>query len=236
MKGWSVLTENDNRISLKLDRYKPLREIVFEGIRDAILNQRMKPGERVLENQLAEELGVSRTPVREALHKLEQEGLIYFLPRKGAFVSEISLHDIEELYEIRGCLEGLACVLAAKRATAEEFKEMEQCLIRENLYVDSQDVIATVTQDVNLHSIIYKAARNERLFNLLNNLREQIYRMRVVSTSLPGRKKRSLDMHRKLVEAISQRNGAKARELAQKHMEDVREAMIEHLKKHYAKE
>jgi len=222
---------SEKRITLRLDQYKPLRDIVFEGLREAIITQALKPGERLMESELAAELGVSRTPIREAIHKLELEGFVYVLPRKGAFVAEISLKDIQEIYEIRTILEGLASSLAAVRATSEEIEEMERCLLRESNLLESEDINATVAEDVNLHNAIYRAARNERLVNTLNILREQIYRMRVASTALPGRKKKSLEMHRKIVEAISERKPDLARELAEKHMRFAQEAMIEHYKR-----
>ena len=93
---------------IALDSYRPLRDLVFESLKDAILTQTLPPGKRLLENELAESLGVSRTPVREAIRRLEQEGLVAMIPRKGAYVSGISLKDIREVYEIRAALEMLA--------------------------------------------------------------------------------------------------------------------------------
>ena len=91
--------------TILLDGYRPLRDLVFEALKDAILTQKLHPGERLLESELADELGVSRTPVREAIRKLEQEGLVVMIPRKGAYVDGISLKDIHEVYEIRAALE-----------------------------------------------------------------------------------------------------------------------------------
>jgi len=221
---------NERRIPLRLEEYKPLREIVFEGMREAIVKQLLRPGERLMESRLAEEMGVSRTPIREALRRLELEGFIYVLPRKGAFVAGISIKDIRDLYEIRGALEALASGLAAQRAAPEEIEEMKKCLIRESELVDSSDITHTVNADVSLHDLIYKAARNKRLLNTLNNIREQIYRIRFVLTSLPGRKKASLEMHSKIVEAIGERNVELAQYLAEEHVRYAKEAMKEHYK------
>src|SRR5690606_40070113 len=93
---------------IKLDNYKPLRELVFEAIREAIINGTHKPGERLMEIQLAEELGVSRTPVREAIRKLELEGFVVMVPRQGAYVADITLKDVADVFEIRAALEALA--------------------------------------------------------------------------------------------------------------------------------
>ena len=111
--------------SLKLGNYKPLRELVFDALREAILSGTLKPGDRLMEVQLAEEMGVSRTPVREAIRKLELEGLVVMVPRKGAYVSGLSLKDAADLFEIRQSLEGLAASLAAERITDEEIKMLE---------------------------------------------------------------------------------------------------------------
>ena len=97
----------DNLTKLNLDEYKPLRDVVFESLREAILEGKLSPGQRLMEVQLAEQLGVSRTPVREAIRKLELEGLVVMLPRKGAYVADISLKDLVDVLEIRASLEGL---------------------------------------------------------------------------------------------------------------------------------
>ena len=112
----------ENLTKLNLDEYKPLRDVVFENLRGAIVEGRLKPGERLMEVQLAEQLGVSRTPVREAIRKLELEGLVVMLPRKGAYVANMSLKDLIDVLEIRASLEGLAASLAAERITDEDKK------------------------------------------------------------------------------------------------------------------
>lgn len=213
-----------------LDNYKPLREIVFEVLREAILKQVLKPGERLMEIQLAEEMGVSRTPVREAIRKLELEGFVIMIPRKGAYVADISLKDISDVYEIRGALEALACGLAAERASLAEIEEMEKHLIKETEYFETTDIPATVEIDTGFHDLIYKAARNERLVVMLNNLREQIHRLRVTSIRFPGRLKKTLEEHRAIVEAISSRNVELAQKLGEEHIEHAQQALLELLK------
>ena len=98
---------------IKLDSYKPLRELVCECIRQAIIDGTFSPGERLMEIQMADEMGVSRTPVREAIRKLELEGFVVMIPRRGTYVADISIRDITEIYEIRACLDELAAGLAA---------------------------------------------------------------------------------------------------------------------------
>ena len=115
----------DNLTKLNLDNYKPLRDVVFENLREAILEGKLEPGQRIMEVQLAEQLGVSRTPVREAIRKLELEGLVVMLPRKGAYVADMSLKDIIDVLEIRSSLEGLAAYLAADRITEEGVERLK---------------------------------------------------------------------------------------------------------------
>lgn len=98
--------KEDNYGKLKLENYKPLREVVFEHLRNSILNGELDPGERLMELQLAEQLGVSRTPIREAIRKLELEGLVEMIPRKGAYVADLSIKDILDVLEVRMYLEG----------------------------------------------------------------------------------------------------------------------------------
>lgn len=214
-------------ITVEIDSFKPLRDVVFEALRDAILNGVLKPGERLLENQLAEELGVSRTPVREAIRKLELEGFAVILPRKGAYVSKISFKDVREVYEIRAALESLACGLAAERAVDSEIEEMERRLIAESDYLDNEDNSLTVETDIDLHELIYKATRNEKLIGLISNLKEQVNRLRSTSITLPGRKKKSLDEHKGIVEAIAEHDIELAQRLGQEHIEHAEQAMLE---------
>lgn len=225
---------NDRRlIPVRIDNHKPLRDMVFESLRDAIINNTLKPGERLMEIQLAEEMGVSRTPIREAIRKLELEGFITIIPRKGAHVAEISLEDIHEVYEIRTALESLAARLAADRATPEQIEEMKKCLIRETESLESDSITDTVDADIGFHELIYQGACNERLLTTLANLREQIYRLRIASMSLPGRKNRSSEEHGAIWGAISVGNSQAAQELMAKHIEFAEQSMTTYLKKTY---
>lgn len=212
-------------LPVKLDNYKPLREIVFETLRDAIITGQLKPGERLMEVQLAEELGVSRTPVREAIRKLELEGLVVMVPRKGAYVADISTKDVAEVFEIRAALESLAAGLAAERITQEELEELHRILETES--TENLDLETLIEVDTAFHEVIYKASRNERLVQIISNLREQIQRFRSITLAKPGRMKDALKEHKQIVEAISQGDVALARQLAQQHIEIAESNMLE---------
>lgn len=218
-------------LPVNLDSYKPLRELVLEAIREAIIGGTLKPRERLMEIQLAEELGVSRTPIREALRELELEGFIVMVPRKGAFVADMTFKDIADIFEIRAALEGLAAGLAAERITDEEMEEMERHLVEKADAIARGDMERLVEVDTRFHESIYKASRNDRLKGIINNLREQIQRFRATSLAYPGRMKQSLEEHRGIVEAIHARDVSLARQLTQEHIENAEQSMIESIKK-----
>lgn len=211
---------------IELDNYKPLRDIVFEALREAVIAGQLRPGERLMEVQLAEELGVSRTPVREAIRKLELEGFVIMVPRKGAYVSDMSIKDVTDVFEIRRALEGLAAELAAERMTDEELEELERILVGTAETTARLDVLSTVDMDTGFHQVIYEASRNEKLSSMLYHLREQIQRFRTQSLSRPGRLKRALVDHRGIVDALRQRDTELARRLAEQHIEDAESELL----------
>lgn len=222
----------ERMIPVKLDNYKPLREIVFEHLREAIIGGNLRPGERMMEMQLAEEMGVSRTPVREAIRKLELEGLVIMVPRRGAYVSDLSIKDVAETFEIRSALEALAAGLAADRITPDESEELERILVQIGECIEANDLERSIKLDEEFHNVLYRASRNDRLVQIINNLREQIQRFRATSLSTPGRLEAVLFEHTKITEAISDRNAEMAQHLAQEHIENAENALMEWKKGH----
>ena len=225
------MTKERKLLPIVLDGYKPLRDVVFETLRDAIITQVLKPGERLMEIQLADEMGVSRTPVREAIRKLELEGLVIMVPRKGAYVAGVSMKDIHEVYEVRAALEMLAVSLAAERITDEELDALERQVLRESEAEASEDTDEhtldnIVYIDTTFHDIIYQAANNQRLVQFLNILQEQLQRFRAASLSRPGRSKTALEEHKQIIEALADRNGDLAAKLAKEHIDNAETAMI----------
>ncbi|MDD2233296.1 MAG: GntR family transcriptional regulator [Desulfitobacteriaceae bacterium] len=212
-------------VPVKLDSYKPLREIVFESMRDAIISGVLKPGERLMEIQLAEEMGVSRTPVREAIRKLELESFAVMIPRKGAYVAGVSYKDFAEVFEMRTALEGLAAGLAAERITADEIEQMERVLLLPD--AEEMDLEKIVERDTDFHDLIYKASRNNRLQQMLANLREQIQRFRATSLAVPGRYIDAVKEHRVIVEALAEHNSELAKELMETHIVTAENVMFQ---------
>ena len=211
---------------IRLDAYKPLREIVSDALRQAIRDGTLPPGERLMEIPLAEELGVSRTPIREAIRILEQEGLVVMIPRRGTYVADMSLKDVTEVFELRSILEELAAELAAERITNEEIEALEQHLVEIGNYMNENNLNKVVQADILFHEILYKASRNDRLVEMINNLREQTLRFRTLSMSQTGRLAKTWDEHRQLVEAISDRDVERARQIARIHMEESEKTLL----------
>ncbi len=217
-----------NRLQpIKLDSYQPLREVVCESLREAIRTGKLKPGERLMEIQLSEELGVSRTPVREAIRKLEQEGYIVMMPRRGAYVANMSIRDVNEIFEIRTALESLSNGLAAERITAEELETLQRLLVQIGRYIKEGDMDRIVETDIKFHDLLYQASRNQRLEGIISNLREQLTRFRTLSMSYPGRLEATLEEHRAMVDAIAQGNMEAAQQAAERHMERSEQALMD---------
>ncbi len=211
---------DNNIFELKLDQYKPLREVVFESIRGAIISGALRPGERLMEVQMAERLGVSRTPIREAIRKLELEGLVVMVPRKGAYVADLSIKDITDVLEIRAALEGLAAGLASLRISDEEIEELETAAMKFHKAIENDNFDAMIQHDIEFHEIIFRATRNEKLVQLSSNLREQVQRFREIYISKANKSKDLAREHYEIADAISKRNIDSAEKLARKHIEN----------------
>lgn len=162
-----------------MNEYLPLRDVVFQTLRQAILRGELKPGERLMEVRLAKKLGVSRTPIREAIRKLELEGLVLMIPRRGAEVAEITEKSMRDVLEVRRALEVLAVSLSCDRISGEQIEALKEAAEEFDRSLTLDDVTRTAEADVHFHDIIYRSTDNQRLIQLLSNLGEQMYRYRV---------------------------------------------------------
>ncbi len=166
------------KFQVNMDDYLPLRDVVFKKLRQGILTGELKPGERLMEIHLAERLGVSRTPIREAIRKLELEGLVKMIPRRGAEVACITRKHLKDVLEVRRALDELSVGLACDRITEEGKERLKTACLEFEEAVKSKDIRKIAEVDVKVHDIIVEAANNERLMHLMNNLAEQMYRYR----------------------------------------------------------
>ena len=221
----------DSLTKLNLDDYKPLRDVVFENLRSAILEGKLKSGQRLMEVQLAEQLGVSRTPVREAIRKLELEGLVVMLPRKGAYVANISVKDLMDVLEIRACLEGLGASLAAERRDDEDIKKLESIEKEFEDAVRTQNIEILLKKDVEFHECIFEAANNKKLEKMINSIWEQVQRFRTTYVSDYNASMSLLDEHQAILKAIKEANVADAKKFAIEHIEKAEQFMLENCSK-----
>ena len=211
------MTDN---LELQMDAYLPLRDVVFQTLRGAILKGDLKPGERLMEIQLANKLGVSRTPIREALRKLELEGLVNMVPRKGAEVADITEKSLRDVLEVRKALEELSVQLACEKITEEEIEELKRVAERFKDTLNDQDVTKIAEADVAFHDVIYTATDNQKLILLLNNLREQMYRYRVEYLKKEEAYPQLIAEHEELIDNISKRNKEEATRIMCEHIDN----------------
>ena len=216
-------------ISLKMDEYLPLRDVVFKTLRDAIVTGDLEPGERLMEIKLAEKLGVSRTPIREAIRKLELEGLVNMTPRKGAVVAEISENDLRNVLEVRRVLEKLAVKLACQKISKAEIDELRENLKFFKGALKQKDANEIAKIDVEFHDIIYKATRNDRLIQILYNLREQMYRYRLEYVKDQDTRKTVVKDHETLIESIAVGNIKVAEETIIAHIDHQEKKIIKNM-------
>ena len=205
---------------VNMNEYLPLRDVVFNTLRQAILRGELKPGERLMEIQLANKLGVSRTPIREAIRKLELEGLVLMIPRKGAEVAEISEKTLRDVLEVRKALEELAVRLACDKITEEEIKELEKCAADFKKILKSNDITEVAEADVRFHDVIYMATDNQKLITLLSNLREHMYRYRVEYLKDQTAHEQLLREHEEIVKHIRKRNKEEAVQIVCYHIDN----------------
>lgn len=203
-----------------MNEYLPLRDVVFNTLRQAILKGELEPGERLMEIQLAERLGVSRTPIREAIRKLELEGLVLMIPRKGAEVAHISETSLREVLEVRRSLEELAIELACQRITEEELLELEAAEATFADAIRKGDAMNIAETDERYHDVIYQATGNSRLVQILNNLREQMYRYRLEYIKDADKRQILIVEHEHILRALKSHNIPEAKNAVREHIDN----------------
>ena len=214
---------------MEMDEYLPLRDVVFNTLRRAILKGELKPGERLMEIALADKLGVSRTPIREAIRKLELEGLVVMAPRKGAKVASITERDLNDVLEVRKGMEVLAISLACKRITGEELEKLEIIERDFQRLIESGNLTELAEMDVKFHDTIYHATNNQRLVQLLNNLREQMYRYRMEYLKDIAVRRTLAEEHKAICQALRERNQQQAEKYVSIHIDNQQKAIIRSL-------
>ena len=214
---------------IKDDEYLPLRDVVFKTLRQEILTGKLKPGERLMEIQLANKLGVSRTPIREAIRKLELDGLVIMIPRRGAEVAQITLKDLKDVMEVRCALDVLAIELACERMGREGLNSLYQACENFREAVKTKDTRKLAEADVVFHDAIVMSTGNNRLIQLVSNLSEQMYRYRfeyLKDATSHGMQQRE---HMEMYQNILKKDKAAAASVVRKHINNQEEAIIKQL-------
>ena len=218
-------------MELKLDNneYLPLRDVVFQTLRKAIISGDFEPGERLMEIGLAKKLGVSRTPVREAIRMLELEGLVVMVPRRGAEVARITITDLRDSLEVRLAIEELAVSLACDRITEEEKQRLIAANEEFKMLILNKKVPDIVEGDVKFHDIIFEATKNRRLISTAHSLREQVYRFRVEYVKDFGYHDVLVKEHNEITQAILSGDKETAVEIMRKHIYNQELIVIQNL-------
>ena len=212
-----------------MNEYLPLRDVVFNTLRQAILTGELKPGERLMEIHLADRLGVSRTPIREAIRKLELEGLVVMIPRKGAQVAKITEKNLKDVLEVRRALDTLAVRLACKRMDETYKKQLREACDEFAKVVKCSNTKDITEADVRFHDIINQSTGNDRLIQLVNNLAEQMYRYRLEYIKDAAYHKRLVDEHEEIYNAIMEQDEERAARAVVVHSDNQEASILEHL-------
>ena len=213
-----------------MDAFLPLRDVVFNTLRQAILTGELKPGERLMEIHLADRLGVSRTPIREAIHKLEREGLVTIIPRRGAEVAQITEKSMNDVLEVRRALDALCVELACDRITEEGLEKLKAACDNFEQCVKTKDNKKIAQADVALHDIIVQATGNQRLIQLANNLSEQMYRYRFEYIKDSSQHKTLVEEHRIIYQSIVAKDKETAAAAARTHIDNQEKAIIRQIR------
>ncbi|MGE5605809.1 MAG: GntR family transcriptional regulator [Bacteroidota bacterium] len=207
--------------------YKSLRDKAYYCIKEGIITYKYQPGSPLPEEQLSLELGISRTPIREALKELQYNGLVRYIPSKGVFVSELSIKDIHEVFFLRQVLE-----VAALHITIQNYKESDLKPLKAlftsllNRKLGEGDYESLFQSDINLHNFIIETAGNRRLIEFVSVLSDQIERIRHTSARMPGRMAVSVKEHYDILNAIEKRDHENAEKLLVKHLENVKNSAL----------
>jgi len=212
------MNKKENAGDRRKKKKRLLREQVYVAIKSAIIGGEFDPGRRLIEEKLAADMKTSRTPVREAIQKLEKEGLIYRLPRGGFAVKGVTEEEVEEVFGLRGILEGYAGFLATERMDENELASLEKIIALEEACLLDMNTEEFIRLDGEFHDVLYRAAKNTRLYNLLHDLRDYIYRYRIIIMRYQRKPHLAVKDHKEMVNSIRSKSAKQVEKLVRKHM------------------
>ena len=213
-------------LNFDIHGHKPLREVVYEELKALILTGKIIPGTRLMEAELADSMGVSRTPIREAIRKLEKEGLVTIEPRRGAYASQISTEDMIAILEVRQNLDGIAAQFAASRATPEQLELLKSFAEKFNQALKEGNTQNMINFDTQFHRTIVDASHNKVLVQIIEKLQELVLRFRYIYYDDFKRAENMPAEHKDILDAILIKDGEVARAAADVHIDRLKELVI----------
>lgn len=214
---------------IKIGPKKSLREVVYESLKKSILHGKLKANQRLVEEALANQIGISRTPVREAFHKLERDDLVTRLPKGGFTVREFTKEDVEEIFGIRIALESYAASLATIHMTPERLSALETKIDESEKAFKKGEVEKAVQLYTEFHDLLYKSSRSRKLTEMIHGFRDYFYRYRSALLHTPNGFKSSLADHREMLEAMKRKNPGRVERLVRAHLERGKEIVLKEI-------
>lgn len=207
-----------------------LRDQIYDIMKEMIVMREIKPDEKINEERLAERLRVSRTPIRETLCRLENEGIVKVIPRRGAFVIKQCKERVAEILQVREVLEGLVARLVAQYQDEKSLSKLRKCLERISSVPEEDGHLMKYTNaDIEFHTILLEASSNEMLQNMMGIVNSHLQIIRLRTVVIPGRARKTVEEHYGVLEAIEKGNAASAERLMRKHIESVRNSAVKNL-------
>jgi DNA-binding GntR family transcriptional regulator len=213
-----------------LGHHASLHDRAYDSLREAILKHDFRPGERLFEADLATKLGISRSPVREAIRRLQQDGLVEIRPRTGVFVAPVPANDeIDALYRVRAALEGVAASLATERATPDDLSKLDSLILEGEKAVGADDIQAVIEIAADFHQTIHAAAQSQRLFALLQQIYGQVLHLRSYTLRMPGRAAGAMQGHADLLDRLKEGDPERAEKAMRDHVDKARFALLKEI-------
>jgi len=216
---------------LKLGNYELLNQKAYRILKRAIIQGDLTPNSKLILSEIAQSLGISNTPIREAVNKLASEGLVKIIPNKGIIVKEINIDDFQEILQVRAFLDGLIAKLASEKITDKEIDDMMEILHKMEQCVKEDDRLTYNDLDIKFHDFLLTIAENNTLKEIYNNLIVHGHRFRLRTLKIPDRMGKSLKEHLKIALKIKERNPAEANRASQEHIESILHSIEEDEKK-----
>ncbi|UCF30146.1 MAG: GntR family transcriptional regulator [bacterium] len=214
---------------IKIEEPKLLSEDIADSIKRAIIKGKFKPGEKISEGELAESMGISRTPLREAFRKLENEGFIEIIPRKGAVVTEIDAKEAYDLYQIKSALEGLAARLAVGKVKEKDIEKLKKINAELSETIEEYDLESFYRTHCRFHEVFVKISGNNRLIHLISNLNDHFQRYGIASLALPGQYENTIRQHEEIIDAFQRGDERNVEEKVRENVLTGGSVLIDHL-------